>query len=237
MQRPLLGGALLGALLLVPAHAHATPALSPEEELMISPPRPPTPARVVHRRALGLGITAGIFGVSWLLMKGIAGASDRRVAREIESGASDPSDCAESCYAGPLLNASGSALLIGAAGFLGGSMHAHGRLLGRQGRGPGGSARKGKLLAGLGAGLLVGSFAALAGGLVAARSTDSPRAWVNLRELGWWSATALGLSGSALAGLGHGIVRGHDERGAAAEVSLVPTFGRAGLGLALVGRF
>lgn len=237
--RLLVAHALVGGLLLAPAGARAD-TMSPagaEKATVLARDRRVTPERVLSRRAIGLGVAGAVFGAAWISVKGLATGSDLNTARQFATGESDPHKCIESCYIGPMFNSIASVLLIGAAGLLGGSVHAYGRLRGRQGRGPGGSARTGRILVGVGAGLIVGGLATLTGSLIAARSVHSAHAWVTTRELGWWSVTALGLSGAALTGLGHGVVRGHNERRGSVDLSLVPAFGQTGPGLALVGRF
>ncbi len=216
------------------ASGPAATALELEEaEALVNPPRPPTPDRIVKRRAIGLGVAAAVFGVPWLLIKTITSRSDRRIARDIDAGEEDPLECVESCYVGPALNAFGSATLLAAAGFLGGSMHAYGRLRGRRDL----SRRAGLISAGVGVGAMLGGFGLFAAGLVLARDADTELTWVRRRDLAWWSLTGLGLSGAALAGFGHGIVRGNAERPQAASLSLAPMFTRGGPGLALIGRF
>ncbi len=57
------------------------------------------------------------------------------------------------------------------------------------------------------------------------------------RELGWWGGAALGTTGAALLGLGHGILRGHRERSGGVHVAFAPMLGSRIAGLSISGRF
>ncbi len=250
--RRLVSASVITALLCVPASARGgvavqeaaegppaaasvgagTDASAEAQRLVLSPPD-----RVLRRRAIGLGVAAGVFGVAWMAMKGTSTSSDISLGREIESGRFDPDECVESCSIGPLFNGIGAVLLVGSAAFLGSSLHAHGRRLGRQDRGLGRSVRTGRIVAGVGGGLIASGLALLTVGLVTGSGSGYALKSVGVREMGWWSVTVLGLSGAALAGFGHGIVRGKRERGSAARVTFMPTLSRTGFGVALLGRF
>jgi hypothetical protein len=185
-----------------------------------------------------LGIAAGAFGVAWFGMKMTASVSDPKTAREIDrNGGYEKQGCVESCYVGPVFHITGSPLLVLTAGMLGGSMHMHGRWLGRSGRGLGRTRAMGRNLAITGGALLVGGIAGLTTGLLTAGSARTEVGYIAVREVGWWSATALGLSGAALAGLGHGILRGQRESRRGPQVAIAPMLGGSMTGISIAGRF
>jgi hypothetical protein len=187
-------------------------------------------------RGLGLSIAGGLLGVGWLAVKGTVSANDPSVARDLDRG--KQKGCIESCYIGTTFNPVGSVLLVGSAALLGGGMHVHGRWLAHQDRGLGRSARTGRILAGVGGGMLGAGVLGLSLGLGLQRLQGSSETqMLRSRELGWWSATAFGITGAALAGLGHGIVRGHRERRERIQVSVAPMFGAGITGLSFSGRF
>jgi hypothetical protein len=204
---------------------------------------PPAPRivdrRVVplRRRSIGLGVTAGAFGAAWIGLKLVGTTSDAAVAREIQSGAQDSSDCVESCYVGNLFNPIGAPVLVATAGFLGGSMHAHGRRLAHEHRGLGRSRRNGVILASVGAGVLGAGLVGLGLGIGGQWIATTPTTAIASREVGWWSGAALGTTGAALLGLGHGILRGHRERSRGVQVAVAPMLGTRIAGLSISGRF
>lgn len=193
--------------------------------------------RTLRVRTIAMGTVSSALGVVWLSMRAIVTSSDIREAREQDRNPAADDHCIESCYAGVGFNALSSPVLIAAAGFAGGSLHAHGRWLARNDRGLGRSKRNGRVLVGSGVALMVGSVAALGVGLGTQRLAGTEQGSTALREIGWWSLTALGTSGAALTGLGHGILRGHQDRPTKARVATAPLLGGGVVGLSISGRF
>jgi len=214
------------------------PALPPSSAPVASPSADRV-RRVVplRRRSIGLGVTAGAFGVAWIGLKMVGTANDPALARDIQSGKEDAGVCIESCYVGTLFNPIGAPVLVGAAGFLGGSMHAHGRRLAHEQRGLGRSRRNGVILAAVGGGVLGAGLVGLGLGIGGQWIARTPTAAIASREVGWWSGAALGVTGAALLGLGHGILRGHRERREGLEIAVAPMLGSRIAGLTLSGRF
>lgn len=217
------------------------PALPPTAVAVESAPPAPrlVDRRVVsmRRRSIALGVTAGAFGVAWIGLKMVGTANDPGVARDIQSGATDSSACIESCYVGNTFNPIAAPVLVATTGFLGGSMHEHGRRLAHEHRGLGRSRRTGVILAGVGAGVLGAGLVGLGLGLGGQWIAHTPTAAITSREIGWWGGAALGTTGAALLGLGHGIVRGHRERGRTVHVAVAPMLGTRVAGLSISGRF
>lgn len=191
--------------------------------------------RVLRQRAIGLGVTGSALGLAWVSLRTMVLASDLDSTRRYQE--SSEAGCIESCHVGVGLNTATSPLLIAAAGFAGGSLHAHGRWLARNNRGLGRSTKNGRVLVGTGVALMVGAFAGLGLGIGLQDSAETARGRTGMRELGWWSATALGSSGAALTGLGHGIIRGRRDRRTTATFSPAPILGKDVIGLSLSGRF
>ncbi|HET6582190.1 MAG TPA: hypothetical protein VFG69_02060, partial [Nannocystaceae bacterium] len=179
---------------------------------------------------------AGALGIAWLGLKAVGTANDPRLAREIDAGKASGT-CIESCYVGTLFNPVGAPVLVATAGFLGGSMHAHGRRLAHERRGLGRSRRNGVILASVGAGVLGAGLVGVGLGIGLQTQARTDVGMVASREVGWWSGAALGISGAALAGLGHGIVRGHRERREGIEIAVAPMLGARIAGLSFSGRF
>lgn len=219
----------------------AAPAPSPvADSVHAAPPAPRVVDRRVvplRRRSIGLGVTAGAFGVAWIGLKLVGTLNDPAVARELQSGGQDRDGCIESCYVGTTFNPVGAPVLVAAAGFLGGSMHAHGRRLAHERRGLGRSRRTGVILAGVGAGVLGAGLVGLGLGIGGQWIAPTPTAAIASREVGWWTGAALGTTGAALLGLGHGIVRGHRERGRGVQVAVAPMVNSRVAGLSISGRF
>ncbi|HWB77532.1 MAG TPA: hypothetical protein VG755_21345 [Nannocystaceae bacterium] len=211
-------------------------ALAPDPTLVAAPlgqhtadlPKPP-----LRRRAIGLGIASGVLGVAWFGMKMVGTANDPVLARDIEAGR-ESGFCIELCYVGPMFNLAATPVLIGTAGLLGGSMHAHGRRLALDGRR---SRRQGVIAASVGGGLLGAAAVGLGLGIGLQRLAPNETTMVASRELGWWSGAALGVAGAALLGLGHGIIRGNRERKHGIDVAFAPMFGNRITGLSIAGRF
>jgi hypothetical protein len=191
----------------------------------------------LRRRSLGLGITAGAFGIAWIGLKMVGTANDPVVARDIQSGKRDADECIESCYVGNMFNPIGAPVLVATAGFLGGSMHAHGRRLALENRGLGRSRRSGVILASVGAGVLGAGLVGLGLGIGGQWMATTPTAAITSREVGWWGGAALGTTGAALLGLGHGILRGHRERTGGPHFAVAPMVSTRVAGLSISGRF
>jgi hypothetical protein len=214
-------------------------ALAPDPTSIAAPLEPQTvdrPAPPLRRRAIGLGLASGAFGISWIGLKMVGTANDPRLARDIDAGR-DSGFCIESCYVGTGSNLGAIPLLVGTAGFLGGSMHAHGRLLAHRGHGIGRSRRNGVIAAAVGGGLLGAAAVGLGLGIGLQRHAPNEATMVTSRELGWWSGAALGVTGAALLGLGHGIIRGHRERKRGIHFAVAPMIGGRITGLSIAGRF
>jgi hypothetical protein len=199
--------------------------------------RSPPSDRSLRQRTIGMGVASSALGLVWLSMRAMITSSDIQEARRQDRDPSAADGCIESCYTGVTFNTPMSPLLITAAGFAGGSLHAHGRWLARNDRGLGRSKRNGRVLVGSGIALMVGSIATLGVGLGTQRVAGTQRGATALREIGWWSLTALGTSGAALTGLGHGILRGHKDRASKASFAAAPMLGGSVVGLSISGRF
>ncbi|MBK6918628.1 MAG: hypothetical protein IPH07_14630 [Deltaproteobacteria bacterium] len=225
--------AMLGLMVLL----SSTPAM-PVAGAATAPADAPTESATRPRwRGLGLTISGAALGTAWFGLALTAALSDADIAREQARGES-PRTCIEFCMIGPAFHWAGTPLLITGAALIGGGAHLRGRWLAREGRGIGRSLHRGRVLAGTGGGLLAAGVLGLALGVsLQGHPNLGPQGGLAVREVGWWSATVFGIGGAALAGLGHGIIRGHRERASRVQLGAAPMLGGGVRGLSLSGRF
>jgi len=197
--------------------------------------------RVLRRHTIALTTTAAVLATAWIGFKLVGTLNDPTLAREIEANddpLTDPEDdCVEGCFVGPTMNLAGSPFLLASVALLGGGMHQHGRRLALERRGLGRTRRAGVILTSVGAGTLGLAALGLGLGLGLQWVGATPTSAVASREVGWWTGAAFGLTGAALAGLGHGILREHAAGKRNVEVSASPVMARGLAGVSVAGRF
>jgi len=192
--------------------------------------------RKLRAQTAGLGFAAAFFGVTYGSLKLTGTLVDVQRARELERSGDDVA-CLMTCYEGVYFNLAATPFLATSAAFLGGAMHVHGRRLAREGRGLGRSRRHGVILTSVGAGTLGVAAVAFGLGVGLQWMPSTPSGLVAVREAGWWTGSALGFTGAAFAGLGHGVLREHRADSRKIDVMAVPMVGPGLSGFSLAGRF
>lgn len=174
-------------------------------------------------------IGAGALGIAWIALKATATANDPAIARDVDRNGRL---CIESCYIGTLFNSVSAPLLVGSMGLLGGGMHRLGVHHGFRDDDAGGSRRRSGIMLASGIALLGGGVVTFVGSQVIGHSAAMPNeaSAVTVREVGWWSAGLMGLSGAALTGYAHGRLRADRARRVAVAPSIGPRFAGVSMG-------
>lgn len=206
------------------------------------PERSERAVELPRRRGIGLMIAGGVLGLAGFPLKIVASSSDRRVAREIDSGVASTDDCVESCYVGPLFNVIAAPLLVTSAGLVGGGLGVHGRWLAHRdvARGRPDPLVRTRALTGVGLGLVgagVVTFVASRIVLRGPQASASATGYVSIRELGWWGGILGVYVGSGLAGHAMGYRSGRRAADPRLRAQLAPMLSLDRVGVSISGRF